>query len=61
MDIIITRVQTETIEEVNRIPYQTVKENDSNLTKGKEKEIKAGKEGLLVKKSKSNKGKWKNC
>lgn len=50
MDIIITRVQTETIEEVNRIPYQTVKENDSNLTKGKEKEIKAGKEGLLVKK-----------
>lgn len=55
MDIIITRVQTETIEEVNRIPYQTVKENDSNLTKGKEKEIKAGKEGLLVKKVKVTK------
>ena len=46
----VVRVHVETIESEHPIAYTVVKQKDNNLDLGKEKVVKTGKEGLLVKK-----------
>lgn len=45
----ITRVSEKTIEEKEELPFETVKQNDPNLDKGKEKVVEEGKNGLITK------------